>query len=137
MATDPESDVLAKIATLAAWTENTNLFRGIALADEEYGDTIPRKSVFVQYTGGPRAESLFPSNSIQYREYNIQILVRGDPDKYGSTRTLAQAIYDLVHDGSISGYWFSRVEESAPVHVGQDERRSHLFNMTLTLRNAA
>lgn len=134
---DPESDVLAKIATMAAWTEDTNLFRGPVYADENFGDVIPREAAFVTCYGGPKPISLFPDASVQERWFNVQVIVRGDPGKYGSTRTLAQNIYDTLHDSSISGYWYVRCDNAHPEYAGQDEKRSHLFVVNLTLRNAA
>lgn len=132
---DPEQDVINQIATLSAWTIGTNLFRGDVLADEDYGSIIPRKSVFVRFTGGPAAVAYSGLElSTQDRELNVQVIVRGDPDKYGTTRELAIDIYTALHDCNIVGYYSVRVVEAMPVYVGQDERRSHLFNLNIRLR---
>ena len=132
---DPESAVVTKIATMSAWTKNTNLFRGPLLGDEDYGAVIPRLAVFVRLTGGPPAMAFSGlTKSTQEHDYNVQVILRGNPDVYGSTRTLANAIYDTLHDSTITGYYSVRVVESAPIHMGQDERRSHIFNMNVRLR---
>jgi len=127
---DPESDVLAAISgNVGSWVENTNLFRGpvrAAMPDS----IIPVNAVFVLNTGGPEPINFARGGSTpQEYEHNIQIVVRGEPDKYGSTRTQAVAIYSYLHDNDPSGYIYLRATMPAPVYVGTDERRCDYFVM--------
>jgi len=125
---DPESAIIALINGNDGWVTDTNLFRGPVYPDENVGSPIPREAVFVQLTGGPPPLDYSDGSiSPQEYEYNVQVIVRGAPDTYGSTRTKAQTIWVLIHDTDPAPYIAVRATTASPVPVGQDERRSFIF----------
>lgn len=130
MATDPEDSIIAKVGALAAWTENTNLFKGPLRSID---GVVPQTAVFVNYTGGPEPLN-HSSSGVQEYEHAVQVVIRGEPEQFGSTRALAEAIYAQLHDASISGYYSVRATNSGPLYVDQDERGSYLFVVNMRLR---
>lgn len=132
MPTDPEDTIIARIGTLAAWTENTNLFKGFI---RPLSSIVPQTAVFVNYSGGPEPVNFAQGGaSPQEYEHAVQVLIRGEPEQYGSTRALADAIWVHLHDYSPGGGYFSvRATTSAPVFVDQDEVGSYIFVINMRL----
>lgn len=135
MAADPESDVLALISgNVGSWVENTNLFRGQMQAAQP-DSVIPVNAVFVAYTGGPEPLSFGAGSSYSpwEKEFDVQIVIRGAPDKYGTTRSQAQTLFDYVNDRLPTGYHYSRCSTSGPVPLGVDDRRCSYFVINLRM----
>lgn len=135
MAADVESDVLAIIAAGTSYTEDTNLFRGPVLPSAQIGGShpIPQKAVFVRFaTGSPPV--IHRVDSLQEKEWLVDIVVRGEPGQYKAARDDAQTILDAVNDSPPSGYVDARTQTSHPQWVDQDDSGSHYFVITLRLR---
>lgn len=135
MAADVESDVLAVIDAATPYTEDTDLFRGPVLPSGQVGGTfpIPQKAVFVRFASGS-PPTVHRSSSVEEKEWLVDIIVRGNPGAYKTTRDDAQTILDAVNDSPPSGYIDAKTQSSHPQWVDRDDSGSDYFAVTLRLR---
>ena len=135
MAADVESDILAVIDAATAYTEDTDLFRGPVLPPGVVGGShpIPQKAVFVRFASGS-PPVVHRSSSVEEKEWLVDIIVRGEPLTYGTTRTSAQAILDAVNDNPPANYVDAKTMTSHPQWIDRDDAGSDYFLITVRLR---
>lgn len=126
---DHVAAVLALIATDAAWTTDTNLFRG-AMQPVDTG--VPQEAIFVLNTSGPE-----PINFIASQEWRprAQVVYRGNRGLYGTSYATARAIFALVHDVVPAGYFECRSISSGPNDLsgGSNNNEEDIFTINLRL----
>ena len=126
----PAAAVVALLSGGNGLTAGTNLF---ACAELPPDSIVPHKCVFAaEYGGAPPQPYLGTNNDLRW--IDVQVLVRGDPDKIDDTRALAWAIFPVLQRASSSGYIDVRCKQSAPVYLGKDDTEHPKFSINLTLR---
>lgn len=131
MATPPDhvAAVLALIATDAAWTTDTNLFRGQL---RPVGTGVPQEAIFVRDTSGPE-----PIDFLAVQEWRprAQVIYRGNRGVFGTTHATARTIYTLVHDILPAGYFECRAitPGPAPFSFTDNNQEEDIFAINLRL----
>lgn len=83
--------------------------------------TMPHAAIFVREVGGPPPSPYMDGTSTDYRVVRVQCHIRGAPNDYAATKTVADAVYSAMQKAPISGYTRVVVETSSPIYIGLDE----------------
>jgi hypothetical protein len=102
-----------------ALAKGTNLFHFAEAPPKP--STIPHKSVFCIATGGPPPRA-YMGNSSDFREFTVQVSIRGEPGKGVAARTCARACWAALQRGTTAatGYIAVYVREPDPVPLSKD-----------------
>lgn len=131
---DAEAAVVGIINAGGVWTSGTNLFAGPGVAPSELETPFPTPCVSVMLTGGKEplnANSGAVANQI--KEYRVQVALRVAAGLYGTGRTQAQAIWDLIHDKPATGWSYTRCAEAGPVWFGMETSGENIFIINVNL----
>jgi hypothetical protein len=110
-------------------TKGTNLFKGKVQAA---GGAIPARAVFVLANGGPAPETY--SGSPESRRYSaLQVRTRVEQQAFGVGQSLARDIRDALDQANISGMIDTRVNETEPLYIGEDDDGMHEWSTNIEL----
>lgn len=99
---------------------------------------VPFKSVFCLSTGGPPPVPYMDGTATSWRFYRVQCWIRGEPNDFAATQTIADAVWTALHTATISGYTRVTVDSSAPLYLGRDSLTGcHEFTVNCILEKRA
>jgi len=94
--------------------------------------TIPTKSIWVIIGAGAEPDRVF-GNAYRTHVAPVQIMVRGDPNKYLEGRDFAQAIWDAMEAANITGYGYCLAMQEHPVPTGNDMNGNPTWSLNFEL----
>lgn len=90
---------------------------------------IPHRAIFVNATGGPPPRGYMDGGArTVWKASRIQIIVRGNPREYASTKTLADAVWSACWAAPVEDFHV-RCEQSEPVSWGRDSVECNEFSI--------
>ncbi|GEL75208.1 hypothetical protein [Myxococcus virescens] len=132
MTQDPESDVATFLAGAGlSLVVGTNLFKGPV---RPASDVIPQACVFVRVDAGAEPEPYLGGRTTgSVYEADVEVLIRGEPDRYDAPRQVARAVLVALQKASLPGYFSCVVAQSQPDYLDQDDNQCHEFAVDVTL----
>ena len=124
-----EADITTYLQAQGVGTLGTNVFQGPI---RPVSNHIPANSIFVRGSGGASAQRYLSGGArIENRHPNVQVTIRNTDHILGLAK--AEEVHDALQAARISGYWDCKVEQSAPLSLGEDENNNNLWTVNCTL----
>lgn len=111
---------------------DANLFSG---PEQPPGPYIPHAAVFCVGYGGSYPITLL-GVSQDIRGFDVQVLVRGEPDNYANAQSLAYTLWQSLQrvTAPSAGYIDVLCKQSGPIYLGQDDTEHPRFTINVQLR---
>lgn len=94
---------------------------------------VPHAAVFCcEYGGAPPVPYL--GTHTDRRDFDVQVLLRGDPDDIDTVRTLAWGAWAALQRAASTGYIDVLCKQSGPIYLGKDDTNHAKFSINLTVR---
>lgn len=98
---------------------------------------VPARCVFVVSTGGFTSIPFIDGGAKSSDERpTVQITVRSNPRDYSGGKQLADDIHSAIDFSPPVGFYESRVMNSEPIYVREDEQNHHEWSINVALRRA-
>lgn len=109
----------------------SNIFLGLprpAKNDSSGNTLIPTKSAWVIVQPGPEPQRVF-GHDHRIHQIPVQIMVRGEQNKYIDTRDFAEVIWNTLEGSTPTGYFHYLAQQSGPIPVGMDQNGNPMFSL--------
>lgn len=91
---------------------------------------IPTKSAWIIVQPGPEPQRIF-GHDHRIHTIPIQIMVRGEQNKYLDARDFAEDIWNTLEGAQPTGYFHYLAQQSGPIPVGFDDNGNPMFSINI------